>query len=136
MDQHDVVVFQCLFEFGAGNDVVVALPPGGSVVGMIDGDGLHLGVVVSEVNDQLSEAGLQILDEVQIKVFPSGGRNVWARDQNGIEHDVFIREERFDVRRSLRTERCEKRELVFMCHLDVSRGQVGRAKRTPMWLST
>ena len=64
--------FSCreLLEFGAGDHVIVALAPGGAVVGMIDRDRLHFGVVVREVDDDFGEAGLQILDGVEVKVLP------------------------------------------------------------------
>ena len=64
VDQDYVIVFQELLEFGAGDDVVVALAPGGSVVGVIDRDGLQFGVVVAEVNDDFGDAGFQVLDGV------------------------------------------------------------------------
>ena len=62
VNEDDMVVLDGLLELGAGDDVVVALPPGGSVVGMIDGDGLKLGIIVAEVDNQLPHARLQVLD--------------------------------------------------------------------------
>ncbi len=70
-DQDDVIFFQEFLEFWAGNDVVVALAPGGAVVGMIDGDGLQFGVVVTEVDDEFGDSGLQILDGVEIEILPA-----------------------------------------------------------------
>src|SRR5579872_3545169 len=51
VDQDYVIFFEELFEFGAGHYIVVALAPGGSVVEVIDGDGLEFGVVVGQVDD-------------------------------------------------------------------------------------
>ena len=58
MDQDDMVVFQSLLEFGAGDDLVIALPPGGAVVGVIDHYGLQFGVVVAQVNYEFGEPRL------------------------------------------------------------------------------
>jgi hypothetical protein len=51
-------------EFGAGDNVIIALASGRSVVGMLYHHGLQLGIVVTEVNNHFGEAGLQIFSGV------------------------------------------------------------------------
>ena len=58
MDEDDVVILERLLEFGAGDDFVVALPPGRAIVGMIDGHRLHFGVIVRQVDDEFSDSRL------------------------------------------------------------------------------
>src|ERR1700733_6950610 len=61
MNQNYVIVCERFFEFGAGYDVIVTLPPCRSVVRMIDGDGLKFRVVVSEVDNDFGDSRLQVL---------------------------------------------------------------------------
>ena len=63
--QNDLVVLQRLLERRAGDDVVVALAPGGSVWLVVHRHRLQLGIVVAEVDDHLGEPGLQVLDRAE-----------------------------------------------------------------------
>src|SRR3954463_8770610 len=45
-----VVILQGLLEFGAGDRVIVALSPSGTVLRMVGHHRLHFGVIVAEVN--------------------------------------------------------------------------------------
>ncbi len=51
LDKDDVVLFQGLFECGAGYKIKVALTPGRTVVRVIQCYSLQFGVVMAEVDD-------------------------------------------------------------------------------------
>src|ERR1051326_4502492 len=89
MNKDDVVIFQGFFEFGTSDDVVVALAPRCSVVRVIDGNGLHLYVVVSKMDDELGYTGLQILYGVGVEIFPACSRDGGIGDLDGIQEHVF-----------------------------------------------
>ena len=74
MNQDHVVVFERLLEFRACDDIVVTLAPGGSVVRMIHGNRFKFGIVVTEMDDEFRDAGLQVFDGIQVEVLPAGGR--------------------------------------------------------------
>ena len=68
---HDyVIVFESLAKLGARNGLQVTLTPRSAPIRMIDRDGLRFGIVVGEVHEDLSDAGLQIPDHVDV-VSPS-----------------------------------------------------------------
>src|SRR5690349_13069338 len=52
-DEDDAVRRERLLELRARDDLIVALPPRGAVVGVVDHHRLQLGVVVAEVDDHL-----------------------------------------------------------------------------------
>lgn len=60
-----MIVQECFLELRTGYRVIVALPPGSSVVGVVDRDRLEFGVVVAKVNDDFGEAGLQVADRAR-----------------------------------------------------------------------
>ena len=62
-----------MFEGIAGEEVEVALATGGAVVGMVDRDGAHLGVVESGVDDDLGDAGLEVFEEAGVEGVPLVG---------------------------------------------------------------
>src|SRR5450432_1006560 len=84
-DEDDVIGLQSLLEFGAGDDVIVALAPGCAVVGMIRCYSLEFGVVVAEVDDDFGHAGFQVLDRIQVEGFPVRGRHRGIRDHDGVD---------------------------------------------------
>src|SRR3954464_6886558 len=63
-----MIVMQRLSEFGTGDDVVIALAPRGAVRLVVYRHRLELGVVVTEVHDDLGESRLEAGDGVEIKL--------------------------------------------------------------------
>ena len=69
-NQDDVVIGEGLTKLGARYDVDVALAPCGIPHVPVHGDGTHLRVVVREMHEQLADARLQILDDVEVELLP------------------------------------------------------------------
>src|SRR5260370_18688155 len=70
LDEDNVIFFQGLLEFGAGDKIIVALPPGRTEVRGIQSYGLQFGIVIAEVNDHFGEAGFQVLHCMDLKIPP------------------------------------------------------------------
>ena len=87
-DENHVVVFESFPECGANDEIVVALTPGRAIVGMVDGNGLQLGVVVSEVDNYLRDAWLQLFDCIPVELIPLLGRQVGPGHDQGAGDDL------------------------------------------------
>ena len=59
-----------LLEFLTGYKVQVLLPPGGSIIGMVDGNSLHLFIVNGHMNDHLVEPGPDLLNHLSVHLAP------------------------------------------------------------------
>src|SRR6266568_4657069 len=92
LDEDDVIFLQRLLEFGAGDNIIVALPPGGAVVRVIQSYSLKLRIIMTEVDNYFGETGFQVLHGVDIKIFPFAGRNRGVGDYEGINNDIFVGE--------------------------------------------
>lgn len=124
-DEGDVIVDKRLLEFGAGDDIEVALPPSCAVIGMVHGDGLKFGVVVAEVHDQFGDARFQVADQIQIESFPIGSGHAWSSDLDRVQDCVFGRKLGAEIWRGFRAERGEKWQFVFVSELYVDRDEIG-----------
>src|SRR5438034_7996334 len=82
-NEDHVVIDEGLTKLGAGNDVEIALAPGSIPNREVHGDGSHLRVVVREMNEELADAGLQMLDDIDVVVLPRSGLHVSARWEEG-----------------------------------------------------
>src|SRR5947209_1638309 len=93
---------------------------------MAHGDGLKFRIVVAEMDNYFGEAGLQILDGIQVKVFPLLVTNGGVGHHDRIEQNIFFRElgEQFGVAKSSR----KKRKMVFVGDLNVGGEQFWTVK--------
>ena len=118
-----------VFELGAGNDVVVALAPSRAVVGMVDGDGLEFGVIVGEVDDEFGQSGLEILDGVQVKVFPASSGDGGSGDDDGIQKNVFVGKGGAQSGSCVGSEHSEEGQFVLVRDFDVDGEQIGAREK-------
>ena len=88
-DELDVLFAEELAEFGAGEEIEVALAPGGAPGFAFAGCGTHFGVIVGQVNDEFGYAWLQIAESVLVKVGPFFWRDIWF-DGDGVVDDNVI----------------------------------------------
>src|SRR6266568_3662569 len=83
-NEDHVVIDESLTKLGAGNDVEIALAPGSIPNREVHGDGSHLRVVVREMNEELADAGLQMLDDIDVVVLPCSGLHVSLRGEDRV----------------------------------------------------
>src|SRR5438105_11024118 len=93
-NEDDVVIDEGLTKLGTGHDVEIALAPGSIPNRKVHGDGPHLRVVVREMNEELADAGLEMLDDIDVVVLPRSGLHVSERREDGVGKRVA----RCDVR--------------------------------------
>src|SRR5205809_7837605 len=84
VNKRDVVGFQGLAEFEAGDGLEVALAPGGAEIGVAGGDGLKFAVVVAEVNNHFVDSRAQRGECLDVRRRPRRRRNF------GIKHNERI----------------------------------------------
>ena len=65
-----MVFAQCMPELFAGDDLIIALPPGGSKIRMVDHNGVQFAVVIAKVDDEFVRARLESAQRV--KILPLG----------------------------------------------------------------
>ena len=97
---------------------------------MIDRHRLQLGVVVSEMDDDLGESGLEVGDRVQVELLPVIARHVRARDDHVVQDDVVRREWHAGHAGRIAADR-EEWQTIVVRHLDVRRNQVIRGEERP-----
>lgn len=90
-DEDEAVVLQEFLEFGVADEVEIVLTPFGTPVGMIEGGALDLGVVVSEVNDELIGAGRKRLQHFFVGVEPLRLGSARAKFEDAVEDDGIRR---------------------------------------------
>src|SRR5438034_6967381 len=78
-NEDHVVIDEGRTKLGAGNDVEIALAPGSIPNRKVHGDGSHLRVVVREMNEELADAGLEMLDDIDVVACHANGQSVLSR---------------------------------------------------------
>jgi len=85
-NQLDVLLLKQLAEFGAGEEIEIALAPGGAPSVTLAGSGFHFVVGEGDMDDEFSDTGLKIFQGSFVKFRPLDMRN-GGRDGNGVVED-------------------------------------------------
>src|SRR6476660_2779728 len=95
-DELDVLFAQELAESVAGEEVEVALTPGGAPGGAFARGGAHFGVVVAEVDDQFGDSWLEVAKSVLVEIAPFFWWDGWF-DGDGVIDDHIVGERFFEI---------------------------------------
>src|SRR5689334_16662121 len=87
-DELDVVLLEHFAKGVAGEEVEVALAPGGAPIRMIRSGASHLRIVVSEMNHDLRHAGLEFAQRIAIETGPVLRRDARIDVEHAIDEDV------------------------------------------------
>src|SRR5271169_6173895 len=87
-DEFDVLTGEQLTEFLAGEEVEIALAPGGAPGVALARGGFHFVVIVAEVDDKFGYAGLEIFEGGHVELGPPGWRDGGLDGDGVIDDDV------------------------------------------------
>ena len=85
-NQLDVLLLEQLAEFGAGEEIEIALAPSGAPSVPLAGSGFHFVIGESDMNDEFGNARLKIFQGRLVKVGPFFRRD-GGSDGNGVVED-------------------------------------------------
>jgi hypothetical protein len=85
-DQLDVLLLKQLAEFGAGEEIEVALAPGGAPSVTLTRGGFHFVIVEGDVDNEFGDARMKVVQSSFVKLRPFFRRNR-GRDGDGVVED-------------------------------------------------